>query len=42
MEVTELKKLDEEFEAKLEEGFSYDEFVRTAKRMKKGKGVGIH
>ena len=41
MEVTGIKKLDEELEAKLEEAFSYDEVVRAVKHMKKGKGVGI-
>ena len=41
MEVTEIKKLDEELEAKIEEAFSYDEVVRAVKCMKKGKGIDI-
>ena len=41
MEVTEIRRLDEELEAKLEETSSYNEVVRAVKRMTKGKGVGI-
>ena len=41
VEVTEIKRTDEELEAKLGEPFSYDEVVRAVKRMKKSKGVGI-
>ena len=41
VEVTEIKRLDEELEAKLEKVFFYDEVVRAVKRLKKGKGVGI-
>ena len=41
MEVTEIKKLDEELEANLEEAFSYNEVVRAVKHMKMGNTVGI-
>ena len=41
MEITEIKKLDEKLEGRLEDAFSYDEVVRAVKRMQRGKGVGI-